>query len=29
VRWTFAAHAAQAGPGGPRRGRDDEPRLPL
>jgi uncharacterized heparinase superfamily protein len=29
VRWTFAAHAAQAGPGGARRGRDDEPRLPL
>ena len=29
VRWTFAAHAAQAGSGAPRRGRDDEPRLPL
>lgn len=29
VRWTFAAYAAQPGSGASRRGRDDEPRLPL
>ena len=30
VQWTFAPHAVQGtGPAGPRRGRDDEPQLPL
>jgi uncharacterized heparinase superfamily protein len=29
VRWTFASHTAQTGSGAARRGRDDEPRLPL
>jgi uncharacterized heparinase superfamily protein len=30
VRWTFASHAAQpSGSGGARRGRADEPQLPL
>ena len=29
VQWTFAPHAAQGAGGGARRGRDDEPQLPL
>jgi hypothetical protein len=30
VQWTFAPHAVQgAGAAGARRGRDDEPQLPL